>query len=77
MGATGAGLATVPALRVLNYPLLALTLLALGRGWYLQLTHGRATVWQRRAERTLVLSTALAGILWGLRFAGVLGMRPF
>ena len=67
----------MPALRVLNYPLLALTLLTLGRGWYLQLNHGGATVWQRRARRTLVLSTALAGILWGLRFGGVLGMRPF
>ncbi len=64
-------------MRALNYPFLALTLLTLGRGWYLQRAHGGATVWQRRARRTLVLSTALAGILWGLRFGGVLGMRPF
>ena len=67
----------MPALRVLNYPFLALAFLMLGRGWYLQLAHGGATVWRRRAGRILVLSTVTAAALWALRFAWVLGMRPF
>ena len=35
VGAIGPGLAVAPALRVLTYPFLGLTLLFLGRGWYL------------------------------------------
>lgn len=77
LGATGAGLALAPALRVLTYPFLALTVLFLGRGWYLQLSHGGGMLWQRRAGRVLLASTAIAVTLWGLRFAGVLGVRPF
>ncbi|MCZ6891260.1 MAG: hypothetical protein O7F09_01960 [Chloroflexi bacterium] len=65
-----------PALRVLTYPLLALTVMALGRGWYLQLTHGGEMVWQRRARIVLALSTIASITLWVLRFAGVLGMSP-
>ena len=65
-----------PALRVLTYPLLALTVMALGRGWYLQLTHGGGMVWQRRARIVLGLSTIASIALWVLRFAGVLGMSP-
>lgn len=65
------------ALRVLTYPLLALTVMALGRGWYLQLTHGGRMVWQRRARIVLALSTIASITLWVLRFAGVLSMRPF
>ena len=66
-----------PALRVLTYPLLALTVMALGRGWYLQLTHGGGMVWQRRARIVLALSTVASLTLWVLRFAGILGVRPF
>ena len=77
LGAAGAGLAAAPALRVLNYPLLALTVMLLGRGWYLYLSHGGATEWQRRSGKVLVVSTGIAVTLWALRFAGVLGMRPF
>jgi len=65
-------------LRVLNYPFLALTVIALGRGWYLNLRHRhRPTLWSRRSRWLLVASTLLAGTLWGLRFAGLLGMPPF
>ena len=77
LGATGAGFAAAPALQVLNFPLLGLTALFLGRGWYLQLTHGDATVWQRRARGILFLSTVTSIALWTIRFSGLLGMRPF
>jgi hypothetical protein len=75
----GTGLALAPALRVLTWPFLALTLLALGRGWYLELAHQGAwrSTWRRRSGVVLIASTVLAVALWGLRFAGVLGMRPF
>ena len=68
-----------PALRVLTWPLLAITLIMLGRGWYLELAHrgGWRSSWRRRAGMVLVFSTVLAVTLWGLRFAGLLGMRPF
>ena len=69
-------MAVAPALRALNYPFLAMTVLALGRGWYLHVTHGGATFWRRRAGRVLVLATIRSIALWALRFAGVLGMRP-
>ena len=77
LGATGAGLAIAPALRVLNYSFLALTVIALGRGWFLQLTHRGGTVWQRRAGWVLLLSTVAAVAIWALRFAGALGPSPF
>ncbi len=79
LGGTGAGLALAPALRVLTWPLLAVTILMLGRGWYLEMAHrGRwRSPWRRRASLVLMASTALAVVLWGLRFAGLLGMRPF
>ncbi len=80
MGASGAGLALVPALRVLNYPFLALTAVLLGRGWYLQLrSHGLhgGSLWGRRSLVVLAGSTVLAAVLWGLRFGGLLGMPPF
>ena len=68
-----------PALRVLTWPLLGVTLLMLGRGWYLELAHpgSRRSTWRRRSQLVLVGSTALAVTLWALRFAGLLGMRPF
>lgn len=80
LGASGAGLAMVPALRALNYPFLALTVLLLGRGWYLHLRghglHG-GTLWGRRSLAVLAGSTVVATVLWGLRFGGLLGMSPF
>ncbi len=80
LGASGAGLALVPALRVLNYPFLALTIFFLSRGWYLQIRDhgfGGDTLWSHRGQVVLIISTLLAVILWGLRFGGLLGMRPF
>ena len=77
LAASGTGLVIAPALRVLNGPFLALTVLVLARGWYLQLSHGRVTVWQRRAGTVLLLSTATSITLWAVRFAGLLGMKPF
>ncbi|MBI4199027.1 MAG: hypothetical protein HY535_00945 [Chloroflexi bacterium] len=77
LGAAGAGLALAPALRALTYPFLVLTLLSLGRGWYLQLRVGSVTAWRRRSLAVLAASTLLAATLWGLRFAGLLGGRPF
>ena len=67
-----------PALRVLTWPLLALTLLMLGRGWYLQLAHrgGWVSAWAQRAGLILIGSTVLAAVLWSLRLAGLLGMSP-
>ncbi|MFQ5860300.1 MAG: hypothetical protein ACE5IG_01960 [Dehalococcoidia bacterium] len=64
-------------MRLLTYPFLVLTIVALGRGWYLQLRHRAATTWQRRSRIILVGSTVLAIALWGLRFGGLLGARPF
>ncbi len=63
---------------MLTWPLLVLTLLMLGRAWFLDLSHGGGwrSTWARRGRVTLVASTALAVSLWGLRFAGVLGMSP-
>ena len=64
-----------PALRMLTWPFLVITLLVLGRGWYLDLSHGGVwrPTWARRWRLTLSASTALALLLWGLRFSGVLG----
>ncbi len=80
LGAGGAGLALAPALRVLNLPFLILTVVLLGRGWYLQLrSHGLhgETLWSRRSLVVLTGSTVLAAVVWGLRFGGLLGMPPF
>ena len=77
LGATEAGLAVAPALRVLTFPFLVITLVTLGRGWYLNLQHPGRTRWQRRSRAVLAASTVLAVTLWGLRFAGLLGVRPF
>ena len=78
LGGTSAGLALAPALRVLTWPFLVLTLAMLGRGWYLELTqrHGWRSGWRQRAFLTLIVSTVLAAVLWGLRFAGLLGPAP-
>ena len=78
MGDTSALLAAAPALRVLTWPLLVLTLLMLGRGWYLNLSHGERwrSVWNKRAGQVLALSTVVALVLWGLRFGGLLGPSP-
>ena len=73
MGETG--LALAPALRVLTWPFLALTLLLLGRGWYLELASRRREpgVWRRRSSMVLIASTLLAAGLWGLRLTGLIG----
>jgi cytochrome bd-type quinol oxidase subunit 2 len=72
-------LALAPALRVLTWPFLALTLLMLGRGWYVELSdhRRRRSDWKRGASMVLVLSTLIAATLWGLRFAGLLGAPLF
>jgi len=66
-------------LRVLTWPFLALTLLMLGRGWYVELSDHRRwrSVWRNRSSMVLVFSTILAASLWGLRFTGLLGMPLF
>ncbi|MEE8443575.1 MAG: hypothetical protein V3S37_07480 [Dehalococcoidia bacterium] len=61
---------------MLTYPFLVLTVVTLGRGWYLATRHPSRTLWQRRATVILVGSTLLAVVLWGLRFAGLLGKSP-
>ena len=78
MGGTSTGLALAPALRVLTWPFLALTLIMLGRGWYVQLSHkgGWRSSWGQRAGLMLLGSTVLAVALWSLRFTGLLGMSP-
>ena len=55
LGTGGAGLAAAPALRALTWPFLALTLLSVGRGWYVHLSHGQATLWQRRSGLVLAV----------------------
>jgi hypothetical protein len=79
IGGASTGLAVAPALRVLNWPFLVLTLVMLGRGWYLNISHGSGwrSPWARRSRLVLIASTMLAVSLWGLRFAGLLGMPPF
>ena len=78
IGGTSAGLALAPALRVLTWPLLGLTLLMLGRGWYLEFARrgGWRSPWSRRSYAVLIASTTLAATLWGLRFSGLLGASP-
>ena len=60
------------------WPLLGLNFLMLGRGWYLNLTHGERwrSIWNKRASLTLILSTILAVVVRGLRFGGLLGPGP-
>ena len=67
-----------PALRVLTWLFLVLTLLVVGRGWYLDLSHrgGWRSSWAKRSTLVLMGSTMVAAVLWGLRFAGLLGARP-
>ncbi|MCH7552500.1 MAG: hypothetical protein IIC82_00675, partial [Chloroflexi bacterium] len=65
--------AAAPVLRVLTWPLLAVSIVTLGRGWYLRTSHGGHGRWERRAGWTLAASTVLTVVLWALRFAGLLG----
>jgi len=78
LGGTSTGLALVPALQVLTWPFLVITVLMLARGWWLAPSHGSlwGAGWKNRAMVTLILSTVLAAVLWGLRFAGLLGANP-
>ena len=68
-----------PALRVLTWPFLAITILMLGRGWYPELTHRHRwrLAWATRARLVLIGSTGLAVSLWGLRLAGLVGTGLF
>ena len=68
-----------PALRVLTIPFLILTVLMLGRAWYLELSakeHWRG-FWALRSRKMLIASTAVSVAIWGMRFGGLLGERPF
>jgi len=78
LGGTSAGLALAPALQVLTWPFLVITVLMLARGWWLAPSHGSlwGTGWKNRATVTLIVSTLLAVVLWTLRFAGLLGASP-
>lgn len=79
IGAASTGIAVAPALRVLNIPFLALAILLLGRAWYLELhktDHWRG-FWAERSRKVLIASTLVSAVIWGLRFGGLLGMRPF
>ena len=73
LGAAGVGAALAPALQVLTIPIGLLGAAFLLRGWYLLLSHGLRTAWQRRSLLVLLASTATAVTLWTLRFAGALG----
>lgn len=79
VGATAAGAAAAPALRVLTWPLLAFNVATLGRGWYLEVARRDSWrgAWAVRSRWILVGSTLLAAALWSARFAGLLGGRPF
>ncbi|MBI4328395.1 MAG: hypothetical protein HY685_00850 [Chloroflexi bacterium] len=78
LGASSSGAAMVPALQVLTWPFLGLTTLTLSWGWYRALGHrGWRSLWGRRSVLLLVASTSLSALLWGLRFAGLLGARPW
>jgi hypothetical protein len=78
LAASSAGAALAPALRALTWPFLGLTILILSRGWYLDLRHqGGRSGWRNRARLVLWGSTALSLLLWGLRFGGLLGARPW
>ncbi len=78
LGGTSAGLAFAPALQVMTWPFLAVAVLMLARGWWLELSHGGRWIssWRKRATVVLITSTALSAALWGLRFAGLLGESP-
>ncbi len=67
-----------PALQGLTWPLLAVNVLLLARGWWLAPSHGSlwGTGWKNRAMFTLIASTVLSTVLWTLRFAGFLGHSP-
>ena len=61
IGGTSTGLAFAPALRVLNWPFLVLTVVMLGRGWYLNISDGSGwrSPWATRSRLVLIGSTAL------------------
>jgi hypothetical protein len=76
LGGTPAGLAIAPALQVLMWPFLAITVIMLSRGWYLEFANWKGwnrSTWSRRSFIILTGSTVLAVSLWTMRFAGVFG----
>ena len=70
-------MAAAPALQVLTFPFMAISVAMLARGWYLSYSHSARMIWQKRSRITLFASTVLAIGLWGLRFVGILGPAPF
>jgi len=78
LGGFSAGLAYTPALQVLTWLFLVITVLMLARGWWLAPSHGSwwGPDWKNRATYTLISATVLSATLWGLRFAGLLGASP-
>jgi len=74
-GSSSTGLAFAPALQALTWSFLAFTVLMLARGWWLAPSQW-GSAWKNRATYTIIASTALAGTLWGLRFAGLLEENP-
>jgi len=71
LGAAGLGAALAPALQALTIPLAVVGGAFLLRAWWLQLSHGLRTAWQRRSLLLLAASTITAAALWGLRLGGV------
>ena len=79
IGTASAGVAMAPALRLLTFPLLLLTIAMLGRGWRLELKatgHFRG-LWAERSRMVLLASTVISVAVWGMRFGGLLGPTPF
>lgn len=73
LGLTSAGAALAPALRVLTWPLLGLTVALIGWGWGRRIRHGHASDWSRRSDWLLVGSTLLAAVLWLYRWVAMGG----
>ena len=71
IGTTGAGLALAPALRVLTYPLLGLTVVTLAWGWHRTARHHGSGALARKATAVLALSTVAAIALWTYRIVWI------
>jgi len=80
LGGAPAGLAIAPALQVLTWPFLAITVVMLSRCWYLEWASWkkwRRSAWSRWSFKILIASTVLAGSIWAFRLDDVFGTRPF
>ena len=65
VGASGTGLAL--SVQALTFPLLAVTVAALGCAWYRQLRHGGGGRWKTRSRIILLGSTIFAVAMWSYR----------